>query len=42
MIGDRKMKNNKKTSLTVRIIAGAALLALVAGMIAGAIVYMLQ
>ena len=41
MIGDRKMKN-KKTSLTVRIIAGAALLALVAGMLAGAIVYMLQ
>ena len=41
MIGDIKMKN-KKTSLTVRIIAGAALLALVAGMIAGAIVYMLQ
>lgn len=41
MIGDIKMKN-KKTSLTVRIIAGAALLALVAGMIAGAVVYMLQ
>ena len=41
MIGDIKMKN-KQTSLTVRIIAGAALLALVAGMIAGAVVYMLQ
>ena len=41
MIGDIKMKN-KKTSLTVRIIAGAALLALVAGLIAGAVVYMLQ
>ena len=41
MIGDIKMKN-KTTSLTVRIIAGAALLALVAGMIAGAVVYMLQ
>ena len=41
MIGDIKMKN-KKTSLTVRIIAGAALLALVAGMLAGAIVYILQ
>ena len=41
MIGDIKMKNTK-TSLTVRIIAGAALLALVAGMIAGAVVYMLQ
>ena len=41
MRGDIKMKN-KKTSLTVRIIAGAALLALVAGMIAGAVVYMLQ
>ena len=25
MIGDKKMKNGKKTSLTVRIIAGAAL-----------------
>ena len=36
------MKNSKKTSLAVKIIAGAALLALVAGMLAGAIVAIMQ
>ena len=41
MIGDKKMKNGKKTSLTVRIIAGAALLALVAGMLIGSVAYIL-
>jgi len=33
---------SKKTSLAVRIIASAALVALVAGMLAGVIVYIMQ
>lgn len=42
MIGDKKMKNSKKTSLAVKIIAGVALLALVLGMLAGAVVAVMQ
>ncbi len=42
MIGDKKMKKFDKNSLAVKVIAGAALFALVAGMLAGAIVYIVQ
>lgn len=36
------MKNSKKNSLAVKVIAGLALFALVAGMLAGAIIYIAQ
>lgn len=42
MIGDKKMKNSKKNALAVKIIAGVALLALVAGMLAGAILSIMK
>lgn len=42
MIGDRKMKNSKKSSLSVRIVAGAILASLVLGALVGTIIYLVQ